>query len=757
MMSVKVKSYRFLLINLISFIFISGFYLDINAQSVVINEVMFENHSSFTDMDGDTPDWIELYNRDTVSVQLSGFGLTDDKSLDDIWLLPEYELAPGEFLVVFASGKNRRTGLDLHTDFKLGLMEEQLFLVNSNGVVVDSTTIRCVPTDKSLVCMPDGEISGRCIAFPTPGYSNINAQVIDVDYRPDSLWFDVQGGFYASAVQLNLYNKFPQNVIHYTLDADDPNERDSVFHDVLSLHDLTSEKIRFADEIDNGFELGEDILKAPVVRAQVYSSGCPASEIVSQTYFIGNKYGSRYHVPVISIITDEDNLFDDDEGIYVLGNNNNFLQSGKSWERPIQLEIFNEEGLKVIDQQAGMRIHGAGSRSRPQKSLRLYARQSYGDSLFEYPFFTQKPYLHKFNRLLLRAVKDWGETLLKDDLAQQLVSTMNMDYTASQPSVVFINGEYWGIYSLRERQDEFYVADNYNVPVPHLNVVAYTRDGLSADEGDLQSYTDLVQWLHTADPSDVEFYDEANALIDLDAMTDYYIAQLYFANTDWPENNFRMWRMVNDTARWRYLFYDCDACMIRFDLNNLAEYTSDNEDVFQYQEHATYVFRRMMQNSTFSSMFRSQLAFHLTHTFGTQRVVSELETLKDVYAPLVSEHTYRWNTPTDLVMWLNNVERLESFAVQRPMAMREHLINQLGNALVVYPNPSQGQFNIEPHWGNGQMQVCIVDVTGKLVYENVVATNADGLYTLDVQLEPGVYVVSAISDGMRFTQKVMVL
>lgn len=727
------------------------------AQSLVINEVMFANRSSLTDADGHTPDWIELYNADTVPLQLNKFGLTDKAELDDVWQIPTYALNPGEFIVIFASGKNRSMDNEFHTNFKLGLMEEQLFLVYDDSRVIDYTTVQCVPPNHSLICMPDGDTSLRKVAQPTPGWSNNQAQIVEVNYIADSLWFNVQGGFYTNNVELEMFNKHEQNSIRCTLDADDPNERDFEFQGVMSLHDLTNEKNRFADKIDNGFKLGDAIAKAPVVRAQVFSNGCPASQVVSQVYFIGSHFHNRYHVPMVSIVTDKDNLFDEDEGIYVQGNHHNYYQQGKAWERMAHVTMYDENGEKIIEQNAGLRIHGAGSRLRPQKSLRLYARDKYGDSIFEYPFFNQKPHLQTFKRLLLRSVKDWGETLLKDDLAQQLVSDMNIDYTASQPSVVFINGEYWGIYSLRERQDEYYVAANYNVDKPDLNVVAYTRGGLQADEGELTNYNNLLEWLQAANPESFDFYESANTLVNLDAMIDYYVAQLYFANTDWPENNFRLWRMENDTSRWRYYFYDCDACMMQFDYNILTDYTHDNSDLHKYKNHATYVFRRMMQNRTFSDRFRSQLAFHMTQTFGTQRVVSEIERLKAVYAPLVSEHAYRWNTPTDLVMWINNVERLESFAVQRPMEMRNQLVNQLGQPLVVYPNPSYGEIYFKALWGNGQAQISIVDLSGKVMYQTHVVLDEQNAFSPTVKLPPGAYIVNVMSDGMRFQQKLVVI
>ncbi|MDD2198886.1 MAG: CotH kinase family protein [Bacteroidales bacterium] len=430
------------------------------SQTIVINEVVYSNKGCLQDSFGNTPDWIELYNAANYAINLEAYIIADGLETDDYWNMPAYSLQPGEYKVIFASGKNIRTGNEWHTDFKLGLMQEQVFLLNPQQIVIDFIPLQCVPPDKSLSCKPDGDSQNRKVCIPSPGQSNNEADEVIINYLPDELSVSHSSGFFNGEIEVELTNLNPENKICFTLNANDPDYDDDVYTEALILDDRTPYNNRFADEPPMSFKVGNDIFKAQVLRAQVYSEGCPAGNPINRTFFISNTSTNPYNVPVVSLITDKDNLFDDDEGIYVLGNNENYWRSGKAWERDVYVEMFDKSGVKIIDQMAGMRIHGGGNRKSDQKSLRLYARNKFGKGWFSYPFFEDKQHIDSCKRLILRNVKDWDGTMIVDELSQNLVKDMNIDYSAFVTSIVFINGEYWGIYSLRERQDEYYVGSN---------------------------------------------------------------------------------------------------------------------------------------------------------------------------------------------------------------------------------------------------------------------------------------------------------
>jgi hypothetical protein len=746
-------SYKFLLIFIITSFVIYG---NICAQDIVINEVVFSNSGSLTDLDRDSPDWIELYNASANSINLSGYILADNADENDYWECPSYDMPPGTYKVIFASGKNIKSNSEWHTNFKLGLMQEQLFLLNPTYEIIDSTQIQCVPPDKSLSCKPDGNTFNRIVCIPTPNLSNDNSEAININYLPDTLFASHSGGFYNGIIEVELSNLHPENQIFYTLNANAPDQNDSIYTEGLFLDDRTPYPNRFANKPPLSFELGDEILKAQVLRAQVYSDGCPASKQINSTYFIRNIQSNPYNLHVVSLITDKDNLFDDDEGIYVLGNHENYWQRGKEWEREVHVELFDSLGNLIRQQLAGMRIHGGGNRQANQKSIRLYSHDKYAEGWFPSPFKMCKPHIDSCKQLLLRNVKDWDGTIIKDELSNLLVTEMNIDYSAVVTSIVFINGEYWGIYNLHEYQDEYYVGVNYMIPTPELTVIEASPDNIFAKEGDINDYYNLISFIETADKNSDSFYCEMNELIDLESLIDFYCAQIYFANLDFPFRNTNLWKINSDTPSWRYFFFDCDACMERFTHNILNEYGAADDIFFVYDNKYKTILNNLFQNREFQQKFQSKMYYHLNNTFSPERVLAEIEKLEEIYSPLVNEHIYRWHIPSDYIQWKQNIDRLKLFAIERPLIVKELLVSYFGVPFIVYPNPSTDMFTIKLNNHANLALVNITDLYGRNLYESVFEVLDNEIY-VNYSLPCGLYFVSLTINNMSFTKKLIVL
>ncbi|MDD2387335.1 MAG: CotH kinase family protein [Bacteroidales bacterium] len=726
------------------------------SQDIVINEVVYSNKTCLQDSHGDTPDWIELYNTSNISINLESYVLSDGSESDDYWYCPAYVLAPGEYKIIFASGKDIRGGDEWHTDFKLGLMKEQVFLLNPQLSVIDFITIRCVPADNSLSCKPDGNTLNRKICIPTPNMSNNDAQEVEINFLSDTLTVSHASGFYNGTIGVELKNTQAANQIHYTLNADDPNSKDNVFTETLILDDRTQYKNRFANKTEINFKVSDDIFKAQVLRAQVFSEGCPASNPINHTYFISNTTTNPYDVHVVSIITDKDNLFDADEGIYILGNNNNYWRRGKAWERDVFIEIFDKSGDKIIDQMAGMRIHGGGNRQSNQKSLRLYSRNKFGKGWIKYPLFEDKPHIDSCKRLLLRNVKDWENTMIIDELSQNIVKPMNIDYSAFVTSLVFINGEYWGIYSLRERQDEYYVANNYLIETPEITIIESSPQDMNASVGSINDYNELITSLEIADKDSDSFYSNMDKLIDLDALIDYYCAEIYLANIDFPIRNMSLWKINNDTARWRYFFYDCDACMDRFNYNHFRGYGNSFDDFYKFDDKYKTILVLLLQNKKFQQKFQSKMFYHLNYTFNPERVIFEIEKLEKVYTPLANEHIYRWHNPSDYVKWKQNIDRLKVFAMNRPIIVKKFITEYFGIPFDIFPNPATKSFNINIHSATEIIKVDIKDLYGRIVYQNSYDYPASAI-TINSDLPQGLYFVNITIHNLIFTKKLIML
>lgn len=310
----------------------------------------------------------------------------------------------------------------------------------------------------------------------------------------------------------------------------------------------------------------EKVFKGTVVKAAVFSeSGEQISQTMVQSYFVNSDIFAKYNLPVVSIVTDKANFYDDETGIYA-----NSGESGAEWERPVHFELYAADGTLGVSQNMGVRISGNSTRTYQQKSMRFYAKAEYDavNTSVEYEIFDDltKSYndeaLSTFKRVLLRnSGNDNSSTMLRDSLMQDLVSDLNVDTQASQPCVAFVNGEFWGIYNIRERYDDQYFAAHYDIKKSNVALLEITNSGTTpevneGDESDLAYYQEMWNFFNENSMAEAENYKKASEYIDIDNFIDYYIANIYSGNTDWPGNNNVFWRYKTEnggydsTASW---------------------------------------------------------------------------------------------------------------------------------------------------------------------------------------------------------------
>lgn len=293
-----------------------------NAQSIFINEVMASNGITIADEDGDYEDWIELNNSGDKEVNLEGYGLSDKYGNAFVWLFPDTVLGPGEFLVIWASGKNRTTpGEALHTNFSISADGEELILTSPTNERIDELTPIAIPRDISYGRQPDGGSEWYFFSEPTPGAPNDTPAFIG---QVDSPVFAHTGGFYHDPLDLSIGNADTNISIYYTLDGSEPTDSSSLYGESIHIYDR--------DDIPN--DISEiptntnytwrsprgQVNKVMVVRARAFSDGYLPSETVTHTYIVDSAVSERYTFPLLSIATHRDNFFDDDIGIYVPGN-----------------------------------------------------------------------------------------------------------------------------------------------------------------------------------------------------------------------------------------------------------------------------------------------------------------------------------------------------------------------------------------------------------------------------------------------------
>lgn len=407
--------------------------------------------------------------------------------------------------------------------------------------------------------------------------------------------------------------------------------------------------------------------KATVIRAMVVRPDGKKSKVVTKVYFVGSDLAKTYkNASVVSIVTDPDNLLSEETGIYRYGNWDN---RGLDWEREASVTYIEEDGSIPFETTMGLRIHGGYSRKWGQKSFRLYFREEYGlKNLKNYSLipgamnFDKTEATTKYKKLILRnGGNDYSYTKLQDVWIQSLVEDRAYTIQSARPSVLFLNGEYWGLYNLTERYSDNYIETEFGVDKD--NVVMIKNGEL--DEGteeDLQYYREL-QSLADLDMSKEENYKQFTELVDEQSYLDYYATEIYIGNNDWPNNNMQFWRSrtkdgtkYGDT-KWRYMLFDTE-----YSMNLYGHEDSAGEDlktgVIERTKSMDSLFRALCANTGFQKKLAETLMDLANHNFEVSSAEAKLDSLAAVYRPLMIQYFKRFSG--DASTFDRNIQRMKT-------------------------------------------------------------------------------------------------
>jgi hypothetical protein len=664
------------------------------AQELHLNEIMSSNGSVLADEDGNFEDWIEILNRGDEPINLTGFGLSDDEDEPYKWTFPDTTIQSGEFMLIWASGKNRTgTGSELHTNYGVAAAGEALFFTHPGGTLLDQSPEWELSEDISMGRQPDG--TGEWVRFdqPTPGSTN-STEVIDDPLEAPELSHNP--GFYTSGFDLRISHSRDDVTIYYTQDGSAPTEQSSVYDAPIPIRDRSREPNLFSMIPTNfmegryGFQEPDGVIpKGTVLRIMAAKEGFRPSQ-TTHSFFVFPEGSNKHSLPVISITADSTKLFGYEEGIYVPGifyeegldETGNYYQRGIEWERESSLEFFDEGGDLQISQNVGVRIHGSFTRRYAQKSLRIYNRSEYGQGSIPYRIFPDLPY-DEYERLVLRnSGNDQGYTMFRDAAAHEIVSHFNMDTQASRASVVYINGEYWGIHNIRERFDDNYIERVYGVDGDQID---YLGNRGEVEYGDNSNYASMVDFIDSRDLSVEANMDTVRTMMDIDNYLDYYTAEIYFINTDWPHGNIEFWRLQTEydrnappglDGRWRWMFYDLDAGFgfTRQPDNNMLSWVT-RPDGYQGAEWPNLILRNLLENESFRHSFINRLADHLNSSFQTERVLQIIDSFQQGIAPEMPQFIQRWKYPERVGQWNGFVNGMRDFAEDRPGFMVQNILD----------------------------------------------------------------------------------
>lgn len=668
--------------------------------SVIINEIHTANVSGLADSDNEYKDWIELVNTTAQPIDMSGVGLSNKTATPFKWVFPAGVVIPANgYLLVWASKKDRNVvGQPLHTNFNVDNGSDRVVMTAPGNITLENIASPLVKRDVSWCRVPNISGTFQHCANPSPNAANGGPSFASVLPAPV---FSIQGGFYTSSQSVVITNTVAGSEIRYTLDGSEPKETSPLYTGPVTINNRVNAPNVYANipsrPVDFVTPTTGEVYKGTVLRAAVFKSGSMSSTVTTHSYFVDPNVSNKYAgYPVISIAVDPPQFFshDNPRGIYVPGpaalytpeppyRGANFWQDR---EVPIAVEYFKPDRSTAFRVDAGTDIAGAWSRSHVQKSLDLNFRDSYGTKNVTHQVFADKN-ITKFKRLRLRnGGTDFGFGQIRDQLGQYIIKDTGLAYGAWTPAVIFINGEYFGEIDVREKIDEDYIESNYGVNADFVDLLnkPIQNDGEISNGSDIK-FHEMITFVRTSPVSVPTNYNTLrNTYMDVDNYAQYFAAYMFVNNTDWPENNVRVWRSQTIGAapgdgKWRWILYDFDAAFyfddepltLRWD-NNMYQSTfnklrlSDNPNEVINFKAARYLISELLKNTEFRTLYLNYTADQMNSIFKKQRMMTILNNMAAQIDPLMPEHFARWKPfYRDYADWQNNINMAREFIDRR--------------------------------------------------------------------------------------------
>ena len=434
--------------------------------------------------------------------------------------------------------------------------------------------------------------------------------------------FSVDGGYIEKGTKISLSTS-DNSDIYYTLDGSFPTNKSTKYTGDLTIN------------------------KTTVIKAIAYKDGYLPSDIVSRTFFPD----TNHDVAIVSISTEYNNLFG------YAGIITNYHQNT---HKKINFEFYESDGTLGTSFVGDTKLSGMDSRERAQKSMSIYLRKEYGLKEVTYPFFGNYENTTYSSFLLRNAGEDPKNIRIMDAvLTRTLKGQMDIDMQDYRPVVVYINGEYYGLFNLREKLNADYTVTKFNIDKDNVDLIKY----MSAKHGSVSDYNNLVNYINSHDPANTDVYNYIKTKLDVEELCNYWIAESYYGNTDL--GNIKYWRPKD--GKWRFMLYDLDWSMWSSSTNISYPVINNHIPAVTYVYSTINITRRLYRNKEFKDLYLKTLAYHLKNTFNPERMNKIVDELAKEIEPEMPNHIKRWGNlgPSNMNSWHNNLNNFKQMIKNR--------------------------------------------------------------------------------------------
>ena len=537
------------------------------------------------DEDGD---WVELVNTGDETLNLGDYYLSDKEKDRLRFRLPDLELEPGE----------RWTASLKDADFSLNARRDQLYLSREDGELLDYVSLHDIPAGGSIGRL---ERKGGFWYFASSSRGEKNGKGCRiVSPRPESLEPD---GVFEGVEQVTVTLTAP-GPIYYTTDGSMPTAKSKRYTKPLVL------------------------TETGVIRAICIQSGALPGKALSLSYIINE----HHTLPVTSLVCDPESLF---------GKNGLYDNVEIDGEEPGALMFYDGDSCFRLD--CGIRPHGATSRlTQPKKTLKTVFRDRYDGDL-HYDLFGNG--VTDFSSILLRAPREEQYSSLQRDCLLHSLAAEAFPALPSQAyrySILYINGRYWGLYSLREAHSEAHYANHYG----------REKDQVKHFRGDWDKTTgfdEIVAFASFNDMRDPENYRHVADRLDIDSVIGWAIMEGFCGNFDLHSDNMRFYYTLDDGVM-HYALVDLDAGL---------EDWRGFEPAYTLGYNYNILLDRLTMNPEFRTEFLRQLGEALDGPLSTENVLRRLDEMADELRPEIPRDRERWGS--SLATWESLVKRNKDY------------------------------------------------------------------------------------------------